>query len=229
MKAMLSSAGITTPELAQTLSRLVGKPLNQINVAVINEASAVESGDKRWFFNDMQRLSTTVGGEIDVVNLLALDMPTIKQRMAFADVIYVVGGVTDYLMTVFQRTGFGDLLKNELLKNAVYVGASAGSMVMGRRINTDGYTQIYRKGDQDFGVSEYVALVDIAIFPHLDSAIWTRNKPDVIRQATKDFNYPVYAITDTQAVVVDGENVSFVGGEVLTVGGHAGAKGYGNE
>lgn len=95
MKAILSSTGITTPELAKSLSGLVDKPLEQINVAVINEATAVEPGDKRWSFDEMQNLSKVVGGEIDVINLLALDIKTVEERMGFADVIYVVGGMTD--------------------------------------------------------------------------------------------------------------------------------------
>lgn len=218
MKALLTSTGICTTELAQALSRLVGKPLDQINIAVINEASAVEPGDKRWFFDEMQNLSQLVGGEIDVINLLALDVQTIEARMVFADVIYVVGGMTDYLMTVFERTGFRELLKNKLLNEKVYVGASAGSMVLGRRITTEGYRQVYRKGEQDFGVNEYLALVDFSIFPHLNSPLWTRNRVDVIQEVANGASYPVYAIEDTQAVVVNGSEVSFIGGNALKLG-----------
>lgn len=219
MKLLLASAGIRTPELAEALSRLVGKPLQDINVAVINEASAVEPGDKRWLFDEMQSLSKSVGGEIDVINLLALDGSTIEKRLDFADVIYVVGGVTDYLMTIFEQTGFGNLLKNKLLKEKVYVGASAGSMVLGRRITTNGYKEAYRKGDQDFGVTEYMSLVDFAIFPHLNSSIFTRNRLETIREAAKGLECPLYAIEDTQAVVVSNDEISFIGGNVVSIKG----------
>lgn len=218
MKTLLTSAGVCTPELADALSALVGKPLEQINIAVINEAAAVEPGDKRWFFDEMQNLSRLVGGEIDLINLLALDVQTIEARMVFADVIYVVGGMTDYLMTVFERTGFRELLKSKLLNGKVYVGASAGSMVMGRRINAEGYKDVYRKGEQDFGVNEYLALVDFSIFPHLNSPLWTRNRVDVIREAVKDSTYPIYAIEDTQAVIVNDDKMSFVGGDIVKIG-----------
>jgi len=218
MKAILSSTGITTPELAKTLSGLVDKPLEQTNIAVINEAAAVEPGDKRWSFDEMQNLSRIAGGEIDVINLLALDIQTVEERMGFADVIYVVGGMTDYLMTVFERTGFGELLKSGLLDEKVYVGASAGAMVFGRRITTDGYKEVYRNGEQDFGVNEYLAFVDLAIFPHLDSPEFIRNRAKIIDKATIDFGYPVYAIKDTQAVVVNGDEISFVGGDALRLG-----------
>lgn len=217
MKALLTSTGISTAEIATALVNLVGKQADQITIAVINEASAIEPGDKRWFFNEMQVLSKTFGGEIDVINLLALDQPTIEERIAFADVIYVSGGISDYLMTVFKQTGFSDLLKRKLLQEKIYVGASAGAMVFGRRITTQGYKEVYRKGEQDFGVNEYMALVDFAIFPHLDSPEFTRNRAEIIQEATKDFTYPIYAIKDTQAVVINNDNISFVGGDPLAV------------
>lgn len=217
MKLLLTSAGLQTQEIANALASLVGKPLSTVNVAIINEASAIEPGDKRWFFDEMDRLRSYVGGEIDIINLLALDSETVEQRLAFADVIYVVGGVTDYLMNVFERTGFNKLLKNKLLENKVYVGASAGSMVVGQRINTDKYKEIYRKGDPEFGVTEYMALVDFAIFPHLNSPIFTRNRPEIITTATQGMSCPVYAIEDTQAVIVNDNAVRFVGGNPLTI------------
>lgn len=66
---------------------------------------------------------------------------------------------------------------------------------------------------QDYGVNEYLALVDFSIFPHLDSPEFIRNRIEIIDKATIDFRYPVYAIQDTQAVVVDSGVVSFVGGD----------------
>lgn len=121
-------------------------------------------------------------------------------------------------MAVFERTGFSELLRDKLLNEKVYVGASAGSMVLGRRITTEGYRQVYRNGEQDFGVNEYLALVDLSIFPHLDSPEFIRNRTEIIDKATIDFGYPVYAIKDTQAVVVNGDEVSFVGGDALMLG-----------
>ena len=218
MKAILSSTGITTPELASTLSKLAGKPLGTVSVAVINEAAAVEPGDKRWFFEEMHSLGRLVGGQIDVINILALDTKTVERRMDFADVIYVAGGMTDYLMRVFERTGFGELLKDNLLNDKVYVGVSAGAMVFGRRINTNGYKDVYRKGDHNLNIKEYLALVDFSIFPHLDSPEFIRNRTEIIDKATIDFGYPVYAIQDTQAVVLDDDEISFVGGDVTKLG-----------
>ena len=217
MKLLLTSAGIRTQELAETLSSLVGKPLENINVAVINEASAVETGDKTWFFNEINDLRKYVGGDIDFVNLLALNINEIKERVAFADVIYVVGGNPDYLLYLYNKTGFASLLKDTLLNEKVYVGSSAGSMVLGRRGSTNEYQNYYGE-DRTFGTTDYLGVVDFVIKPHFEAPDLPKNHKDILLQASTEEQQLIYAVRDDQAVIVSGETVSFVG-DVFTTGG----------
>lgn len=216
MKLLLTSAGIRTQELAETLSSLVGKPLENINVAVINEASAVEPGDKTWFFNEINDLRKYVGGDIDFVNLLALNINEIKERVAFADVIYVVGGNPDYLLYLYNKTGFASLLKDTLLNEKVYVGSSAGSMVLGRRGSTNEYQNYYGE-DRTFGTTDYLGVVDFVIKPHFEAPDLPKNHKDILLQASTEEQQLIYAVRDDQAVIVSGETVSFVG-DVFTTG-----------
>ncbi len=216
MKLLLSSAGIRTQELAETLFDLVGKPLENINVAVINEASAVEPGDKTWFFNEINDLRKYVGGDIDFVDLLALNIDEIKERVAFADVIYVVGGNPDYLLYLYNKTGFASLLKDTLLNEKVYVGSSAGSMVLGRRGSTNEYQNYYGE-DRTFGTTDYLGVVDFVIKPHFEAPDLPKNHKDILLQASAEEQQLIYAVRDDQAVIVSGETVSFVG-DVFTTG-----------
>src|SRR5690606_37109884 len=103
-------------------------PKDQITIGVINEAFAVEEGDKRWVLDNLNSVASNFSNEIDIVDLLALSIEEVEKRLADKDVIFVVGGDTDYLMSVYQKTGFDKLLP-KLLETKVYVGSSAGSMV----------------------------------------------------------------------------------------------------
>ena len=47
MKLVLCSEGFHTPNTVQACVELTGKPQNEITIAIINEAYAVEAGDKR--------------------------------------------------------------------------------------------------------------------------------------------------------------------------------------
>lgn len=216
MRFLLTSCGFQTDEIVSACERLLGKPAAATSVAVINEAYAVELGDKRWMIKELQRLAEIFGGEIDCVNLLALSPDQVRRRMQDKDLVFVVGGNTDYLMSVFDRSGFSQLLP-ELLREAVYVGSSAGSMVAGRRISTAAYQEVFGEGGT-FGVTRYLALADIAIQPHFGSAQFPQNREEVLSRVIRPEDGEVYAIGDHQAIVIEHGAVSFVGGTPYRVG-----------
>jgi dipeptidase E len=218
MKLLLTSGGLTTDDLIATCTCLAGKPAANINVAVISEAYAVEPVDHRWVPHELTAVANTFGGHFQIVNLLALDRPAIQQRLAADDVIYTLGGHTDYLMSVFNRSGLSDLLP-ELLRTKVYVGSSAGSMVLGRRLTTAAYHEIFHE-DGTYGTTRYLELVDFAIKPHLHSKLFPKNTPDNLLRVAHNYPGTLYSLPDTTAVLVDGNHLEVIGeGAVKIVGG----------
>lgn len=216
MKLLLTSAGIRTEELAQSLSNLVGKSLKETSVAVIDEASAVEEGDKRWKIAELSDLARYIGGKIDFVDLLALTPDEVRERVALADVIYVVGGNPDYLMYLFRETGFDKLLDELSGEEKVYIGSSAGSMVLTRRTTSRDYLGLYAKA-KTFGVEDYLGLVGIIFRPHMDSSSLPKYQFDTLQKAASDLEYDLYALRDDQAVIVQDEGLQPVGGEPFII------------
>ena len=53
MKLVLGSAPEGVAEVTNKIVELVGKPAHDIKVAVLNEASAVEICDMRWFIDGL--------------------------------------------------------------------------------------------------------------------------------------------------------------------------------
>jgi len=214
MKFILCSEGFSTPNTVQKCVELVGKPQDQIKIGVINEAFAVELGDKRWVLDNLNSVANNFKGEIDIIDLLALPIDEIEKRFEDKDVIFVVGGDTDYLMSVYQKSGFDKLLP-KLLKTKVYVGSSAGSMVVGKRISADAYKLIYGE-DSKWSISEYVGLVDLSVMPHLDSPHFPNRKESLLK-AVGSFKGKVYGLRDDSAVVVDGDSVYTIGSNPLFI------------
>ncbi|MBP9691164.1 Type 1 glutamine amidotransferase-like domain-containing protein [Candidatus Woesebacteria bacterium] len=213
MKLLLCSEGFTTEEIITKCEELVGKPRTAINVAVINEAYAVEhENNLRWVLENLNTVDKTFGGKLELVNLLGLDIHTIKERIEKADIIYVVGGHTDYLMSVFNKTGFSKILP-ELLKTKIYVGSSAGSMVLGKRLSAEAYEMIY--GEKDiYGNNDYLGLVDFSIMPHLDSPHFA-NRKEKLLEASKQHKGIIYALRDDTAIIVNGNEIALIGSEPL--------------
>ena len=210
MKLVLCSEGFHTPNTVQACADLVGKPKEQISVGIINEAYAVEQGDKRWVLDNLNSAATNFGGEIDIINLLALSIEEVAQRFADKDVIFIVGGHTDYLMSVFQKTGFDKLLL-KLLETKVYVGSSAGSQVVSKRISEEAYKSMYGE-EGTYGTTHYLELVDLSIMPHLNSPHFP-NRKEKFLEAVKNYDGLVYGLNDDSAVVVDGDDIKLIGSE----------------
>lgn len=211
MKLVLCSEGFHTQNTVKACVELCGKLQNEISVAIINEAYAVETGGHQWVLNNLNDVANNFPAGIDIVNLLALPIDEVEARIMAKDVIFVVGGDTDYQMHVFNKTGFSELLP-KLLKTKVYVGSSAGSIVMGRRPPTEVRHTIYGES-KDFGVSDYLGIVDFGILSHFNSPHFPNNRSDVLDEILKNVSFPVYALEDDSAIVVNGESQAFIGSD----------------
>lgn len=217
MKLILASAGFYTEEIVKKCEELVGKSRKKISVAIINEAYAVEHENNLWWIvDDLNRVKDNFGGKHELVNLLALDLKTVEERLRLHDVIFVLGGNTDYLMSIFLKTGLSKLLP-ELLKTKVYVGSSAGSMVLGKRLSASAYKKMYGE-ESAWSVDQYMQLVDIAIMPHLDSPHFP-NRKETLMEVAKGYNGVIYGLRDDSAVIVDGDNVTTIGSKALILNG----------
>jgi dipeptidase E len=112
-----------------------------------------------------------------------------------ADVLLVDGGDATYLCHWMRKSGMADLLPS--LPDTVWVGVSAGSMVMTPRIGKDFVKWPSAPDDRTLGV------VDFSIFPHLNA--FPTNTPADAEQWAADIGVPAYAIDEQTAIkVVDG-------------------------
>ena len=215
MRLILSSAGFCTDEIINKCTELVKKPKKDIRFTVINEAYAVEYGDHSWVLDDLNLIKIHFKGHLELVNLLALDIEDIEERIRLSDVIYVAGGHTDYLTSVFRRTGFSRLLPS-LLKEKVYIGSSAGSMVIGKRVSTEAYLRLYGEAN-NYDTDEYLNLVDFAIEPHLDNQLFPNNNRKTLLEATKNYPGVIYGLRDDAAIIVNNNEYYNVGSKTVKI------------
>ena len=128
MKLLLTSNGITNSSIASSLDKLLIKPKEEIKIGLIPTAANVEEGNKDWFLEQFTDLHNFGFTNIDIVDISAADVQW-KERLEKVDIIYVSGGNTFHLLNQVRRTGFDTWLK-ENLDNKVYVGTSAGSIII---------------------------------------------------------------------------------------------------
>ncbi len=214
MKLVLASQGFTTNEIAKEVEKLVGKPLKEINIAIINEAYVGLDGtkDKRWLIKELSNIEKYIGGVIDFVNFRAYSKEEIKKRLNMADLIYIVGGRQHLLEKLFRETDTIDIIKN-ISKTKVIMGTSAGSIVLGKKITSEKFwDERYPKDKEVAKTHEELNLVDFNIIPHYlreDHKKWTK---DFFERVLADNEFKVYAIKDSQAVVYNDGKIEFIGG-----------------
>lgn len=220
MKLCIASQGFTTSEIANAVSNLVGKPLNEINIAIVNEASVglTYNKSKRWLIKELSYIADYIGGNIDFVNFRVYDKEEIKKRLEYADIIYLVGGKQHILAELFRNTNTVDLIKN-CAENKVLMGTSAGSMALCKQITSEKFwRERYSLDKNEVLKNPELGLVDFAIVPHFmreDHLKWDK---EFLGRVLADNDFPVYAITDNQAIIYNNGEIYFVGGEPIIFG-----------
>lgn len=214
MKIILASQGFTTEEMTLEVSKIVGKPANEINIAIINETAFEFPAEKskRWLIKELSNIEKNIGGRIDFVNFRVHSKEEIRTHLMNADLTYIVGGKQHIYSKLFSETDTIDLIK-EVAEKRVLMGTSAGSIVLGKQIlSSKFWEQRYNTKLENFEYQE-LGLVPFNIVPHFlrkDHEKWTA---EFLKEVLEDNPFTVYAVTDEQAVAyVDGK-ISFIGGK----------------
>lgn len=214
MKLLLTSEGLKNEAINEALVSLVGKPLSEIKVLFIITAANTGSDDKRWLINDMNGFIKAGVESMDILDFAGLPVDVFLPHFEKADVICVGGGDERYLARMFATHNFAQLLP-EWLETKVYMGISAGSMVLGQYLPAELTAEIFI--EEDFGnpEGEGLGLVPFAFIPHLNSTFFSLRKERLDNMKDK-FTVPVYATDDeTALMVIDGEVTKVGEGEFL--------------
>ena len=201
MKLLLTSGGVTNTSIRDALVDLLGKPIEESNALCIPTAEYGHpwcTPESAWRFIAGQ--GDFGWKSVGVLELTAL--PTVGEErwvpwVREADALMVDGGDATYLCHWLRESGLADLLPT--LPETVWVGVSAGSMVMTPRIGDEFVSWPSAKDDRTLGI------VDFSIFPHLDNPALTWNTMANAEKWAAALPGPSYAVDDETAFkVVDG-------------------------
>jgi dipeptidase E len=209
MKFLLTSAGIKNTSIHEALVNLLGKPIADSSALCIPTAGyghpqGSPGGAWRFISGQEPRCPLTGLGwkSMGVLELTAL--PSIREErwirwVREADVLLVNGGDAVYLAHWMRQSGLAGLLSS--LNETVWVGLSAGSMVMTPRVGED----FVESKPSITGDDLTLAVVNFSIFPHLDHPDLPENTMAAAEKWAAGLGCPAYAMDDETAIkVVDG-------------------------
>jgi len=219
MKYLLTSGGVSNASIHNALEELLGKPIAQSSALCIptaahanpNGPAVVARLIRAEFgfpislaftpkdFHPMCGLGWKSLGVLELTALPSINRDYWVPLVEETDALLVEGGDALYLCYWMRQSGLAGLLP-QLAPEAVYVGLSAGSMVMTPNIGEDFVGWIPPTGDD-----KTLGLVDFAIAPHLDFPAFPDNSLANLEKWAAKMSVPAYLIDDQTAIkVVDG-------------------------
>jgi dipeptidase E len=212
VKLLLTSAGIKNPTIHDELVGLLGKPIAECDALCIPTAlygHPMAGPRQAWRCISGQETGTpTVGlgwksmGVLELSALPSLDAERWVPLVQEVDVLLVEGGDAAFLCHWMRASGLADLLPS--LPETVWVGVSAGSMVMTPRVGDDFVAWSSAPDDRTLGI------VDFSIFPHLDNPDLPTNTMANAELWAAEIANPAYAIDDETAIKVVDDSVEVV-------------------
>ncbi|KQR27776.1 Type 1 glutamine amidotransferase-like domain-containing protein [Deinococcus sp. Leaf326] len=205
MKLLLTSGGVTNASIHGALEGLLGKPVAEASALCIPTAQwghpwCGPASVRRFVTDSTPATMCGLGWKsVGVLELTAL--PSIGQDrwepwVRGADVLLVDGGDATYLAHWLRESGLAALLPS--LAETVWVGVSAGSMVLTPRIGEEFVAWPSAPDDRTLGI------VDFSGFPHLDHEAMPGNTLSAAQRWAAGLEGPCYAIDDQTAIMVVG-------------------------
>lgn len=211
MKLLLTSGGVTNSSIHKALQDLLAKPISECKALACSTASypmanGAQMAQKFYDTNGESAMTNLGWKSIGILELTAL--PSIseeiwKQQLRNADVLLVNGGDPLYLHHWMKTSGVADFIST--LERLVYVGLSAGSMIMTPRIGEE-----FVEWKQPDETDTTLGLVDFSIFPHLDHPMLTENTMAAAVEWAKKLGNESYAIDEDTAIKAVADQVEVI-------------------
>jgi dipeptidase E len=202
MKLFLASLASATLDLVLPL--LPDQPKNLKVAFIPTAADPYGKIEMPWMEADRNKL-TEMGFSVFDYDLKDKTVESLRKDLVNFQVIFVAGGNTFYLLNEVNKSGFDVVIKELLDNGVVYIGASAGSMLMGPDLNhllTVDHPEIVPE------LTDYTCLklVKERILPHLGREKYADRHAKLLAQ----WGNKLLPLSDNQALVVNGDKIEVV-------------------
>jgi len=162
MKMLLTS---TVEFFAPKLPQVFGDKLKNMNALYIPTAAYAEDGYEDWLTPELDAIRSQVKSlvEFDIANKTQNELLSVLEGM---DILYVTGGNTYCLLEEMNKIKFEEVLDIFFKRDGVYLGSSAGSIVMCPDIDFIREVDEPEKSNLENTVAH--DLIDFSIMPHIN-------------------------------------------------------------
>lgn len=204
MKLFLTSSSISE-NLREDFLRIYGKDPHTSRCYFIPTANDQEE-NKFYVCKSMDDLAL-LGFNPIWYSLKYKTKELVQKELADADMIWVGGGNTFYLLNIARMTGFLDVV-TDLVKNkgVAYGGISAGTVLLSKDISSLNW--------EPYGDENTIGLTDLSALNLIDltSIVHYSDEYKEAIESNKSLDETIYTIPNGGMIVVEDEKVSLFGG-----------------
>jgi peptidase E len=207
MKLLLTSSSLVHgPRLIDALHTLLLPRAGPWRICHIVTASLAgrPAADRSWatelWVADEERHLQAHGFLCQSLDIAGWSGLALAEHLADYDALYIQGGNTFHLLDQMRRSGADRIIRELVAHGTVYCGVSAGSIVAGPEIGIAGWSPDWDRNEVGLTDLTGLRLVPVIISPHYvpeDAALIAARLP---------LPYPILALRDGQAWVVDGDD-----------------------
>ncbi|MBF8224491.1 peptidase E [Halomonas sp. 328] len=186
-------------DVADLFVEFVGEKCAGKTVTFIPTASLVE--EVRFYVETGKKALEDLGMIVDELEISTASRQEIESKIKKNDYIYITGGNTFFLLQELKRTGADEIIKEQVGLGKIYIGESAGAVVMSRNIE-------YVKGMDDFasapdiGSYSSLGMIDFYPVPHHTNFPFKESVESIITNYNGKIN--LCPVSNTQVIVVNG-------------------------
>lgn len=184
-----------------SFKHLINKPIHELKVVFI--PTAADTYANKWFVDrdrDALRSAGVLFVELDINGKTKEEL---QHALKGFDVVIVEGGNTFYLLQKVRESGFDEIIKELIGQGVIYVGSSAGAVLMCPTIEPVKY---FDKPEDAPLLKNYEGLnfVHFLILPHFDPNRHDENYDRAIEDCKK-LDMPYKLLTNDQSILIEGD------------------------
>lgn len=206
MKKMFLSSSFN--DVYQFLENFYGESVKGKTVAFIDTASLVEDYTK--YVDDDRKAFIELGAIIKDLDIIGKNEDEISKVFSESDMIFVSGGNTFYLLQELKKSNADQLIIDEIKKGKLYIGSSAGSIILSKDI-------LYvDKMDDKVKATELenflgLNMVDFYTLPHLNNEPFVEIVENILKENNGIDKLPLVPISNHQVILVNNSQYKIIG------------------
>lgn len=190
-------------DVASLLPDFAKEDLKGKTVTFIPTASIPES--VKFYVGSGKKALEKLGLTVDELELTKTTTKEVYDKLCKNDYIYITGGNTFFLLQELRKTGADKIIIDQIHSGKLYIGESAGSMIVSPNIE-------YAKGMDspkkapELDTFSALNLVEFYPLPHHTNFPFKKAVEKVISEYESQLK--LYPISNTQVIFVNGEHVT---------------------